>query len=55
MSDCYFILKCGLVEETGGKASGDEQNLNMKVTVGFLACFCSLTVTVHSKGIRIIE
>ena len=24
MSDCYCILKCGLVEETGGNASGDE-------------------------------
>ena len=48
MSYCYHILKCGLVEETGGKASGNEHG---KVTVGFLAGFCSLSI--RSKGIRI--
>ena len=48
MSDCYCILKCSLVEETGGKASGDEHE---KITVSFLTGFCSLSV--RSKGIRI--
>ena len=48
MLDCYCILKCGLVLETGGKASGDEHE---KVTKSFLTGFYSLSV--RSKGIRI--
>ena len=38
MSYCYSILKYSLVEETGGKASGDGHNMSMKklLYMGFL-------------------